>query len=1118
MGDESINITDSGSGIDGAAPLLSGDGPPWPGDSPRNHPHTGRYYLAVQPWDVIFSGRITGWSDQMNITYSSGGFSGTVKAGMTAMLEQDDGTIAYIRVKTAPSGVTGSMEVAENDHLDWDYNKTVYVLNRFELWPVHPRVTFNGGLTFYKDYDIAYTDQNASFYPVPIMGPPAVAFLSGGTATIQFSGEHSYTPDGAANSSWAWTFEDGDPATYNAVATAVEWTAAGVYLISMTVTNAHGKSSTGYRYIYIFDRTGSDSPHSRFSVGELSGSLASGGWACSVEVWADSIDKNDFPESSQVVLFAEEEWGGNAVASKGMFIDRNNIKLVGWIEKNTVVFSSETGSVAFNVVGIHSLMKNCELFSCALNYDDTPTTWVGLKDLNAIRAYHHLIYWQSTLMIIVDVFLPGQLTGISPLARLPASWDIKFQDFGDGSLWSQLNGLAEDSFCLIAADRFSTFYIGRDPQTIEPVYIGDVSAWLALTKTDWHGDAEITIQDEPARSQVTLEGVQYVGGTDTATPHFSYAPGEVPAGRGQMEVKTGAILSTPDLSSMLVGRLLAIRNNPLPHTALKLLGNYGPCIDIAPFRWVLISIAVGDTPRAIVWAEREFLPTRVTDRIAVTQGGCSTDIALVAYANGGSGVTIVVPEPELVNIVDMGGSDGAEGEESIVTDHPWIEDSGEGDTSEEALAISATGGDPGVLSSGSPGLGPKHYKHLGFTAAILDTYQAWGAYASGGRGIAWDGANVLNAYQDALPGSERRHFRHEGFSAVITDSYRTPWGAPTGVAWDGANLLSSDNSSNKQYKHDGFSDSILESYYAPGYGNTGITWDGTNTLSASYAKHFMHDGFSTSILDSYETTSIVSSGMGWDGVNVLACRQNTHFKHDGFSAGILDSYYVYLTWLWGIDWLGTPYVGGNVLGSDSGTDKHYRYVGFSSSITGSYSSPGSMPTGITWDGTNVLSANYISPQKHYRHTGFSSSIAESYTVSYNYPDGMSWDGTNVLSACSSLAKVFKHTGFSAAIADSFGAPGGNRYYSVTWDGTNLITVRQFDDNVYKHNGFSSAITDSFLTAYEDPRGVTWDGTNILTVGAVTDKYYRHVGFTASVLASYAAVNNPVDLTWDGRYA
>ncbi len=1119
MGDESINIADTGVGIDSATVILSGDGPPWPADSPRNHPHTGKYYLAVQPWDIVFSGRVTGWSDQMNITYDSGTFTGTTPAaGMTVMLLQDDGTWAYVRLKTAPVGATGSLEVSENDFVDWDYNKTVLVLNRFELWPVHPRVTYNGGITVYKDYDIAYTDQNEAFYPVPIMGPPAVVFLSGGTASITFSGEHCYTPDGSANSSWAWTFESGAPADANVVSQTVTWSAAGVYLVTMTITNAHGKSSTGYRYVYIFDRTGSGAPYTRLTVGNLSGSLSGGGWTCGVEVWEESIDKNDFPPGAQVILFAEEEWGGNAVVSKGMFIDRNNIKMVGWIVENTVAFNSETGSVSFQVTGIHALMKNCEIYSCALDSTEgSPTVWTSLKELNAIRAFHHLIYWQSTLMKIVDVFLPGQLAGSSPVERLPAAWDIKYQDFGDGSIWSQLHSLCEDAFCLMACDRCSTFYIGRDPQTIEEIYIGDVSTWLILTKTDWYDDADIQIRDEPGYAQVTLEGVQYDGGTDTATPRFSYAPGTVPSGRGQVHVRTGAVLGTEALSNILSGRLLAIGNNPLPNTDLNLLGNYGPCVDIAPFRWIRITLAAGDTPRAIVWTERAFLPMRVTDNIAVTQGGCHTDVSVKAYASGGSGVSVDVPEPEFINLFDTG-----EGAEAVWTDWPYIEDTGVG---VDTPNIGVEGIADGVICSGW--YYGYHLWLAGFTPVIRASYNAnLIAGSPAPSGVTWDGVNEISSGT-----TYHKHYRHAGFSTTIDFSYAAPGTTPRGIDWDGTNVLSVEQPAigdGRHYKHVGFSASINSSYTAPGSHSTGIAWDGTNALSADFGtdKHYKHSGFSASITSSYAAPGNSPWGLSWDGMHVLSVDAllAKHFMHTGFSASIADSYDYPIDpsprgITWGARYATTP---GNVLSVNYTTKQHFRHLGFSPTISASYTTPGVVPQGLGWDGTNVLSVD-TGTDKHYKHTGFSAGITSSYTTPSTAPWGIDWDGANVISSDWGTNKHYRHIGFSASISDCYTvswAPFAN-LKGITWDGTNVLSVDGFQEKHIRQVGFSSSISDSYTPpARYGGYGITWDGTNVISSDADYDKHYKQAFFSATVLSSYTypGSDTTFGISWDNRYA
>jgi len=647
----SISVVDVGAGLEGSSAMhASGDvggGAPATGASPRNHPHTGKYYLAAQPWKVLFSGRITGWADQMNLTYDQGNFPGQPVTGMTLIMQSGDGW-SKVRTKSAPSGASGSIVVAENDHMNWAYGTTVYILNRFELWPVHPRVVYSGGvITTYKDYDIAYTDQNENLSPIPILGPPAVAFLNAGSVSVHFSGGLSYTPDKDTWPdiiSWSWSFEGGSPSVSNDMGLEVTWTTPGVYLVSLLVTNAAGKQSTGYRYVYIYDRTGANAPYTKFSIQRLTGSIAAGGWSCSVEVWEENVSQSDFPEGTQIILFAEEKWGTADVYSAGFFSGRDNIKMVGWIEGGSVAFNSETGVVSFRVVGIHALMKNCEVFSCALDYAAAPTVWTQMKGLNGIRAFQHLIYWQTTLTKIVDVWLPDMLPGAAPWTRFPAAWYIKYQDFGRATLWAQLSNLAKDVFCSMAADRFGNFYLGRSPQSVEYAHMGSISTWISLYKSDWHGDADITTRDEPVCAQYTLEGVHYDG--STATPRLSYAPGTVPAHRGKAKTYTGAVLNEQALVDALSGRLYAAENNSIPSMSLELLGNYGPSVDIAPFQWVLVTLASGDTPRGFVWNEKRFLVKRVSDSIAVTQGTSHTDISLEAYARGGTGTGGDDPPPD----------------------------------------------------------------------------------------------------------------------------------------------------------------------------------------------------------------------------------------------------------------------------------------------------------------------------------------------------------------------------------------------------------------------------------------------------------------------------------------
>lgn len=73
--------------------------------------------------------------------------------------------------------------------------------------------------------------------------------------TVTFDGTDSYDPDGTVTG-WAWTFEDGTPATSSADDGTVTWATPGEYEVTLVVTDGTGVKSSPARTIQIVNDPG----------------------------------------------------------------------------------------------------------------------------------------------------------------------------------------------------------------------------------------------------------------------------------------------------------------------------------------------------------------------------------------------------------------------------------------------------------------------------------------------------------------------------------------------------------------------------------------------------------------------------------------------------------------------------------------------------------------------------------------------------------------------------------------------------------------------------------------------------------------------------------------------
>jgi len=617
----------------------------------REHPHRGKYYLAVHNPKKLFWGEVDSVTpdvDGTEIKYiNSGGDRTACYHGITVKVYTSAGVYKG-KVRLRPGMDDTTLPVAEQDDLDWAVGDLFEIYDVFELWSKFPRVIVDPGdpeaLIWYRDWDITPADaampmQTAHTRCVPIIGPPTCAFLEDGTASVYFTAKDSYNINPLTPPAWwYWRFWDNSVLGWDSSVLETPgyftWDAPGVYRVDCQVETGIPTwlMYPAFRYIHIFERTGENAPYTNFKVENLSGSVAEGGWVAEFEVYTDSPIA-DFPEGAQVILFAEEELGGFDFGSEEPLDYRSEVKYVGYIVAGSV--SKEPGSrvVRFQTAGLQRLMKNRDNFSLALDYADITTadTWVKQDVLSPNYAFMNLLLWNSTLMSITDVFLPAYYYDTWPsISHKISEHLVKYQDFPRGTLWSQINALAKDVFAHIIVDRFGRVSIANDPQyTIEADMWADLPVPYTFGAEDWKAPLTLEFVDEPTTSVVCVEGVAYDGAT--ATPVIGYYPGELPTYRGRVETRSGCVLASQDEAEFLAQRLFSKRNNTYPAVTFQCLGNYS-FLDLVDFGGVQLSLEAASTRYGLAWEDKRFFVTGIHHEVDFETGLLSTELQLEAFA------------------------------------------------------------------------------------------------------------------------------------------------------------------------------------------------------------------------------------------------------------------------------------------------------------------------------------------------------------------------------------------------------------------------------------------------------------------------------------------------------
>ena len=595
----------------------------------RSHPHTVDAKLSVIVPETVYCGKITGSPDrgaiEITVTDVSGNI-GNVKEGQTVYVGTSCGL--YDISKRRLRRVNGNVLTLDESSLIWDNSWYLTVVKNWELWPMYPYISGTAGnYTFYKDRDIAYSDQNEKPYPVAIMGWHRAVMLTGSDITVNLIGTNSYAvASGASISSYLWECDSGVIASANAATTTIKFASAGQYWVKLTVTDSNGKTQSTYRIVVVHDE--SNMPYTDFVVSRLSGAWSSGGWDADITVYGDAT-QDDFPDGALMILWADQQYGD------GTEVDESyDVLFVGYLDGESVIINIDTGEVQFSAHTIHTLLNNCNMYSVSITaVDGTPSTWNEYTDdLTTARALHHYLRWHSTLFSICDVYLPVDST-----LTMPA------QDFESGVIYNVIDTFAyqRSIFAHVCSDKHGVLHIERDVQTLSDSERAALTVVMAITDEDRVGD-EVVL--ELLRNPITQTYLVNVSGIDNdKNPYIAQAPGYIPNVYGNTVASfPGLALSDQSHANYLAGRLYAVANKVITEIRMPLAGNYS-FMDLVPQEWYTLSISAASNKRGIVLAGANTVIRDINIQLNVVDGLLSQEIVTEVEVDAYDGVKLDVP-------------------------------------------------------------------------------------------------------------------------------------------------------------------------------------------------------------------------------------------------------------------------------------------------------------------------------------------------------------------------------------------------------------------------------------------------------------------------------------------
>ena len=571
----------------------------------RSQPHNTTLWLSIYEPTTAFSCRITGAYDKGDRVFTYSDPSGDyldVENGMVTFVGSTLGGMdkGKIRIRSATSS---QITVAENSHINWLNGDYITVHNFFEIFPVFPRIIQDPGnplqTIWYKDFDIAYTNQNSILGSFINMGSHFAGFLDSGQCGVFFSASGTSNMLGDTLS-YSWNFDGALSGTSNVHTPGyIYWNTPGHYTVSLIVSGSSGGVDRSYRHISIYDRpeAGANVPILDWQITKFSGSREAGGYIASIRI-DQPISQTRLREGSLVVLFADDKYGTTKQSIGGNAINRSSIVFVGYIISGTIRYNWRDSYVEFDVGSPAEIMKLTETFSVSVqdhddpdNADDDPdwpSPWMALLDMDIERAIYHYLRWHSTALLCCDF----EYKGSNPL--------LQYFDADRQSLYDAIHTLMSGAILgSLVSDRQGKLWAETDIYT-EPQFY---DASMPLEKRDWMSEPILDERMNDEVSFIEAGGIYYNGSSSAAL--LSVAPGVTPSTKGTVDRFQGLALLDQDHLNTIIANLYAYKNSIYPNLEIEIAGNYRN-FDIAPQEKIPISIASGDTARGVVFVNKPF--------------------------------------------------------------------------------------------------------------------------------------------------------------------------------------------------------------------------------------------------------------------------------------------------------------------------------------------------------------------------------------------------------------------------------------------------------------------------------------------------------------------------------
>lgn len=614
----------------------------------RSHPHSISEYLVVLKPDVVFSASVNQalfTYPLVTITYDNvtvGAYT-DIQNGQLVRIRTSGGEIkGYSRVRKTPTASLlylatigqGDIDVADNDLID--------VLDDYRPQGKIPRIDAANPqrVKFYKDYDLAYSDQGDEPPPICNAGPFVAKFVDPDTGVItvprDLTNSFAVAPS-ATISSYSGDIVDGTVIS-GSIASGV-FTAtfpAGKRWCSFSVTDSNGKTHTKHILIVACERTGVNAPI-RIVSKSLQGTLADG-WTAGFTLLADDVSDNVVVQGALVLYFVEETYDYTN-GSIGGYTGCEHVHFVGWITTVVTGIQPEVSDIDISCAGPIGLMRTLPGFSQSISNSNSPNNWNKIKSLTLFRYIWYLLYWHTTVLDICDIEAPDWI----------ASYPYSRFDSDQANPYEIADAMANAVTAKLTCDRNGIFYLRKNPLYMTDEDRDDVPIIISLQAADWK---LVHVEEREQPPNLWLRTSALIAQTGKPVPLLAISPGVLP-GYGAMEdtFDKQLVVDQADLN-IRAGHVYAERIDRATKLDIGILTG-GMIADPAWREWVRITLGPDTNRRGIGYENLRIILTNVDVDTDVEAGATEETWTTQHETSGVPAVTQRVPTNDSLNPILM---------------------------------------------------------------------------------------------------------------------------------------------------------------------------------------------------------------------------------------------------------------------------------------------------------------------------------------------------------------------------------------------------------------------------------------------------------------------------------